>query len=114
MQLDLEATEDVLAGLAAGRREDQLLVGFAAEHGGDFVERARGKLERKGIDAIVVNDVSDAAIGFEAADNEVTVVTAERGDRRSAGAPSARWPRRSSMPCRPEAPRFRPFLHFLT
>ncbi len=76
LQLDLEATEDVLAGLAEGRREDQFLVGFAAEHGGDFVERARGKLERKGIDAIVVNDVSDVTIGFEGTDNEVTVVTA--------------------------------------
>jgi phosphopantothenoylcysteine decarboxylase/phosphopantothenate--cysteine ligase len=76
LQLDLEATEDVLAGLAEGRREDQLLVGFAAEHGGDFVERARGKLDRKGIDAIVVNDVSDVTIGFEGTDNEVTVVTA--------------------------------------
>jgi len=77
LNLELEATEDVLAGLAAGRREGQVLVGFAAEHGGDFIERARSKMERKGIDAIVVNDVSDAAIGFEAADNEVTVVTAE-------------------------------------
>ena len=74
--LELEATEDVLAGLASARREDQLLVGFAAEHGGEFVDRARGKLDRKGIDVIVVNDVSDAAIGFESDDNEVTVVTA--------------------------------------
>ena len=74
--LDLEATEDVLAGLASTRRDDQILVGFAAEHGGDYVARARTKLERKGIDAIVVNDVSDSAIGFESDDNEVTVVTA--------------------------------------
>ncbi len=76
LRLDLEATEDVLAGLATERRADQLLVGFAAEHGGDFVARARAKLERKGVDAIVVNDVSDATIGFETDDNEVTVVTA--------------------------------------
>ncbi len=53
-----------------------MLVGFAAEHGGDFLARARGKLARKGIDAIVVNDVSDATIGFESVENEVTVVTA--------------------------------------
>ena len=50
------------------------MVGFAAEHGGEFVDRARRKLERKGIDAIVVNDVSDATIGFDSADNEVTLV----------------------------------------
>jgi len=74
--LDLESTADVLAALAAGRRDGQLLVGFAAEHGGDFVARARAKLERKNVDAIVVNDVSDPAIGFESPDNEVTFVTA--------------------------------------
>lgn len=74
LDLQLKPTADVLAGLAARRRPGQLLVGFAAEHGGDFVERARGKLERKGLDAIVVNDVSDPAIGFESADNEVTIV----------------------------------------
>ena len=76
LQLDLVPTEDVLAGLAARRRDGQLLVGFAAEHGGDFVARARGKLEAKGVDAIVVNDVSDASIGFEADENEVTMVFA--------------------------------------
>lgn len=74
LELDLEATEDVLAGLASRRTPDQTLVGFAAEHGGDFVDRARGKLERKGLDAVVVNDVSDPAIGFESEQNEVTIV----------------------------------------
>ena len=81
LSLALEPTADVLAGLAAARRNGQVLVGFAAEHGGEFVERARGKLERKGIDAIVVNDVSDSTIGFESGDNEVTVVSAG-GDER--------------------------------
>lgn len=74
MDLELEPTEDVLAALSARRRPGQVLVGFAAEHGGDFVGRARGKLERKGLDAIVVNDVSDPAIGFDSTDNEVTVI----------------------------------------
>ncbi len=60
----------------ARRRPGQVLVGFAAEHGGDFVGRARGKLERKGIDAIVVNDAY-AAIGFESEENEVTIVERE-------------------------------------
>lgn len=77
MELHLEATEDVLAGLAARRHDGQTLVGFAAEHGGDFVERARGKLERKRLDAIVVNDVSDPAIGFESTENAVTIVERE-------------------------------------
>jgi phosphopantothenoylcysteine decarboxylase / phosphopantothenate---cysteine ligase len=81
MTLELEPTADVLAGLAGNRRNGQVLVGFAAEHGGDFVARARGKLERKGIDAIVVNDVSDSTIGFESSDNEVTIVSTAGEER---------------------------------
>ena len=77
LSLELEPTEDVLAGLAARRREGQTLVGFAAEHGGDPIDRARGKLERKGLDAIVVNDVSDPTIGFDSFENEVAVVNAD-------------------------------------
>jgi phosphopantothenoylcysteine decarboxylase/phosphopantothenate--cysteine ligase len=77
LDLHLEQTEDVLAALGSRRREGQTLIGFAAEHGGDYVARARGKLERKGLDAIVVNDVSDPAIGFDSADNEVTIVEAD-------------------------------------
>ncbi|MCL4286333.1 MAG: bifunctional phosphopantothenoylcysteine decarboxylase/phosphopantothenate--cysteine ligase CoaBC, partial [Thermoleophilia bacterium] len=77
LSLELAPTTDILAGLAGERRDDQVLIGFAAEHGGDVVSRARRKLERKGIDAVVVNDVSDAAIGFESADNEVTIVSRE-------------------------------------
>jgi phosphopantothenoylcysteine decarboxylase/phosphopantothenate--cysteine ligase len=74
LDLRLEPTEDILATLAAGRREGQTIVGFAAEHGGDAVERARRKLRRKGADVIVLNDVSDPTIGFESSDNEVTLV----------------------------------------
>jgi phosphopantothenoylcysteine decarboxylase/phosphopantothenate--cysteine ligase len=51
-------------------------VGFAAEHGSQGIERARGKLERKRIDTIVVNDVSREDIGFDAEQNEVTIITA--------------------------------------
>jgi phosphopantothenoylcysteine decarboxylase/phosphopantothenate--cysteine ligase len=74
LELHLEPTEDVLAGLAATRRPGQVLVGFAAEHGADAVERARAKLERKGVDAIVFNDVSRTDIGFDSEHNEVTIV----------------------------------------
>jgi phosphopantothenoylcysteine decarboxylase/phosphopantothenate--cysteine ligase len=80
LALELEPTEDVLARVAAGRRPEQTLVGFAAEHGEGAVERGRAKLERKGLDAVVVNDISRRDIGFDAADNEVTIVTA-RGER---------------------------------
>jgi phosphopantothenoylcysteine decarboxylase / phosphopantothenate---cysteine ligase len=80
-QIELEPTEDVLSLLAERRRPDQVIVGFAAEHGDDAVELGRGKLERKRLDAIVVNDISRAGIGFESEDNEVTILTADGGER---------------------------------
>jgi phosphopantothenoylcysteine decarboxylase/phosphopantothenate--cysteine ligase len=76
LELRLEKTEDVLSGLAAARRPDQTLVGFAAEHGAGALDYGRDKLQRKGLDAVVVNDVSQPGIGFDATDNEVTIVTA--------------------------------------
>jgi phosphopantothenoylcysteine decarboxylase/phosphopantothenate--cysteine ligase len=76
LELRLEPTADVVAGVAARREEGQTVVGFAAEHGGDWVGRARSKLERKGLDAIVVNDVSRTEIGFESERNEVAIVEA--------------------------------------
>jgi len=76
LDLSLLPTEDILAGLVAGRVPDQTIVGFAAEHGGDAVGRARAKLTRKGADLIVLNDVSDPRIGFDSAENEVTLVAA--------------------------------------
>lgn len=74
LTIELSATEDVLAGLAAGRRPGQVVVGFAAEHGEGGEQRAREKLERKGVDAVVLNDVSRAEIGFDSTANEVTIV----------------------------------------
>lgn len=76
LNLNLQPTEDILAQIAAIRSEGQTVVGFAAEHGGDAVGRARGKLERKGADLIVLNDVSDPTIGFESDQNAVTLVAA--------------------------------------
>jgi len=75
LELRLERTEDIVAQLSAS--EGQTIVGFAAEHGGGAVERARAKLERKGLDAIVFNDVSRPEIGFDSPENEVIVVERE-------------------------------------
>jgi phosphopantothenoylcysteine decarboxylase / phosphopantothenate---cysteine ligase len=80
-KLELEPTEDVLSLLAERRRPDQVIVGFAAEHGDDAVELGRGKLERKRLDAIVINDISRAGIGFESSDNEVTILSVDGGER---------------------------------
>ena len=75
LTLELRPTTDVLAALAAERAPGQTLVGFAAEHGPGALERARIKLEAKGIDAVVLNDVSKDGIGFDTTENEVTIVT---------------------------------------
>ena len=75
LELTLEPTEDILASLSSQRAEGQTIVGFAAEHGGEAVERARGKLRRKGADMIVLNDVSDPEIGFESDRNAVTLIS---------------------------------------
>src|SRR3954453_14180919 len=88
LDLRLEPTADILAGLAAGRRAGQTLVGFAAEHGAQAVHHGRDKLGRKGLDAVVVNDVSQPGIGFDSADNEVTIVPAA-GERHVAKASKA-------------------------
>jgi phosphopantothenoylcysteine decarboxylase/phosphopantothenate--cysteine ligase len=78
--IELEPTEDIVAGVAARRRADQTVIGFAAEHGEGALERGRAKLARKGLDAIVVNDISRTDIGFDSEENEVTIVLAD-GDR---------------------------------
>jgi len=74
MSLDLEPTPDILAEVARQRRPDQLLIGFAAETQ-NAIENGRAKLRKKGIDAIVVNDVSNPGIGFDSECNEVTILT---------------------------------------
>jgi phosphopantothenoylcysteine decarboxylase/phosphopantothenate--cysteine ligase len=76
LSLELEATVVVLATLSAQRRSGQTLVGFAAEHGQQAVELGREKLLAKGLDAIVVNDISRVDIGFDVDANEVTILTA--------------------------------------
>src|SRR5437764_990842 len=60
LTVELEPTPDVLAELAEERRAGQIVVGFAAEHGKGAAERGRRKLERKRLDAVVVNDISRA------------------------------------------------------
>ncbi|HEY1688342.1 MAG TPA: bifunctional phosphopantothenoylcysteine decarboxylase/phosphopantothenate--cysteine ligase CoaBC [Solirubrobacteraceae bacterium] len=77
LALELEPTADVLSGLAAMRSPAQTLIGFAAEHGQDAVGEARRKLAGKRVDAIVLNDVSRQDIGFDAKENEVTIVAAD-------------------------------------
>ncbi|HEX2703533.1 MAG TPA: phosphopantothenoylcysteine decarboxylase, partial [Solirubrobacteraceae bacterium] len=75
LTLELEATPDILATLAAARRNGQKLVGFAAEHGAEGIDRAREKLARKQVDLIVYNDIAADGIGFDSPENEVTLIS---------------------------------------
>jgi phosphopantothenoylcysteine decarboxylase/phosphopantothenate--cysteine ligase len=84
--VELEPTSDVLAALGAARRPGQVLVGFAADGAGAGLERARQKRVEKNADLFVFNDVSRTDIGFDAADNEV-VVLSDGGERQVGKAP---------------------------
>ena len=86
LAIELEPTPDILRTLAASRRPGQVIVGFAAEHGAGAVACGREKLADKGIDMVVVNDISRRDIGFEADANEVVIVSPEH-ERRVPRAP---------------------------
>ncbi len=88
LSIELVPTTDIVAAGAAGRRPEQTVIGFAAEHGDGALERGRAKLARKGLDAVVVNDISRSDIGFDSTDNEVTIVLAE-GEREVGRRPKA-------------------------
>ncbi|HSM02659.1 MAG TPA: bifunctional phosphopantothenoylcysteine decarboxylase/phosphopantothenate--cysteine ligase CoaBC [Acidimicrobiia bacterium] len=70
--MDLEATPDILAGVA-GLDDRPILVGFAAEVGP--VSGAAGKATSKGVDLLVANDVTAPGSGFGSDTNTVTVFT---------------------------------------
>jgi phosphopantothenoylcysteine decarboxylase/phosphopantothenate--cysteine ligase len=74
LDVHLEQTKDILASLARSRTDEQTIIGFAAEHGAN-VDRARKKLATKGLDLIVLNDISNPAIGFDSQDNAATLIS---------------------------------------
>jgi phosphopantothenoylcysteine decarboxylase/phosphopantothenate--cysteine ligase len=73
--LVLEPTPDILTGLVARRPPGQVLVGFAAETN-DVPARGRRKLQRKGVDLLVLNDVSAPGAGFDYDTNAVVILEA--------------------------------------
>ena len=83
LKLDLVENPDILAAVSGMEDRPALVVGFAAET--DSLERnALAKLDRKGCDWIVANDVSESQGTFGGRDNEVRIVTSEGIER---------WPR---------------------
>lgn len=89
LAIALEPTPDVLGALSAARRAGQTLIGFAAEHGAGGLDEARRKLEGKGLDAVVLNDISRQDIGFDSRENEVVIVTAAGHEAVPKGSKSA-------------------------
>jgi phosphopantothenoylcysteine decarboxylase/phosphopantothenate--cysteine ligase len=81
LTLSLEPTEDIAQSVAAHRNPGTLLIAFAAEtpiDTQDLIRNAREKLIRKGADAIVANDVSQPALGFDSERNAATFITPTR------------------------------------
>lgn len=76
MTLELEPTADILVEIASRRTPHQVIIGFAAETE-DVLENGRRKMQSKKLDAIVINDVSQPGIGFDADRNAVTIITPE-------------------------------------
>ena len=74
LMLELAPTEDILAEVVQHRRPGQLIIGFAAETE-HLMENGRAKLLRKGVDAIVVNDVAGQGVGIDADTNAATFLT---------------------------------------
>ena len=82
LTIELEPTPDILAEVAAARGDGLLVVGFAAETD-RVVEHARDKLRRKGLDAIVANDLTREGAGFDTETNAVTLLARDREDARA-------------------------------
>lgn len=72
LTLTLEKTEDVLGSARTVFGFTGFLVGFAAETE-KMLEHAQEKMRRKGCDLLIANDVSQAGIGFDSGENEVTL-----------------------------------------
>jgi phosphopantothenoylcysteine decarboxylase/phosphopantothenate--cysteine ligase len=80
-ELTFEAAPDILADLVARRHRGQVIVGFAAETN-DVEANATLKWQKKGVDLLVVNDVSAQGAGFEHPTNEVVLLSADREPER--------------------------------
>ena len=76
LQLNLIANVDIIGAVGARKRDDQIVIGFAAETQ-NMIENARQKLRAKNLDAIVANDVMQSDAGFDVETNRVTWITAD-------------------------------------
>lgn len=70
--LELEKTTDILASLGTTKKAHQVLVGFALETN-DEENYAKGKLEKKNLDLVVLNSLNDKGAGFKSDTNKITI-----------------------------------------
>lgn len=70
--LELEKTTDILASLGRTKKAHQILVGFALETN-DEENYAKGKLEKKNLDLVVLNSLNDKGAGFKSDTNKITI-----------------------------------------
>ena len=73
MTIQLKPTKDIAASLGATKKEGQVLVGFALETN-DEQQNAKGKLERKNFDFIVLNSLNDKGAGFRVDTNKISII----------------------------------------
>ena len=74
LTLELLENPDILKKLGHSKREEQIVIGFAAETT-NVLEYAKAKLEKKKADVIIANDVSNSRIGFNSDSHQVTLLT---------------------------------------
>ena len=74
LTLELLENPDILKKLGHSKREEQIVIGFAAETT-NVLEYAKAKLEKKKADVIIANDVSNSRIGFNSDHHQVTLLT---------------------------------------
>ena len=74
--IKLKPTHDIAAALGKLKRDNQIMVGFALETN-DEIEHAKGKLERKNLDFIVLNSLNDKGAGFRHDTNKITIIDKE-------------------------------------
>ena len=74
--LSLKETADIAKALGQSKRPDQKLIGFALETQHE-IENALHKMERKNLDAIVLNSLRDKGAGFGVDTNRVTIIRAD-------------------------------------
>lgn len=73
LNIELKRTKDILLEISKNKKNGQIIVGFALETD-DEEANARSKMERKGLDLIVLNSLNDKGAGFAHDTNRITII----------------------------------------